>query len=149
MLVWVIYQFSHQTPRRKIARQEFDQISPGQEDAAAEDDRGRDGPDGVIEGVETGGGEHEPADHGQIGEGEDGEGDARSLAGPHEEGGDGLHGLFVLARVTVGLVKTQLGVVGRAQGVGIFGLVLLVVGLVDPFEGIHEHVIERGGDVAH
>ena len=58
----LIYQFSHQAPRGKVARQELDQISPGQEDAATEDDRGRDGPDGIVERVETGGGEHEPAD---------------------------------------------------------------------------------------
>lgn len=55
----------------------------------------------------------------------------------------------MLARVAVSLVEAQLGIVGRAQGVWIFRLVLLVVGLVDPFQGVHEHVIERGRDVAH
>ena len=63
MLVWVLYQFSHQTPRRKIARQELDQISPRQKDTAAEDDSSRDGPNGIVERVETGRREHEPTDH--------------------------------------------------------------------------------------
>ena len=49
----------------------------------------------------------------------------------------------------MGLIEAQLGEVGRAQGIRVLGPVLLVVGLVDPFEGIHEHVIEGGRDVAH
>ena len=55
----------------------------------------------------------------------------------------------MLARVAMRLIETQFGVVGRAQGIWVFRLVLLVVGLVDPFQGIHEHVIERGRDVTH
>lgn len=55
----------------------------------------------------------------------------------------------MLARVAVGLVEAQFGIVGCAQGIGVFRLVLLVVGLVDPFQGVHEHVVQRGGDVAH
>lgn len=55
----------------------------------------------------------------------------------------------MLARVAVGLVEAQLGIVGRAQGIRVLGLVLLVVGLVDPAQRIHEHVIQRGRDVAH
>ena len=36
-----------------------------------------------------------------------------------------------------------------SQVVGVLALVLLVVCLVNPREGVHEHVVESGRDVAH
>ena len=46
-----------------------------------------------------------------------------------------------MACVSMRLVQSQLCIVSRSEGSGIFRFVLLVVGVVDPCKRVHEPVI--------
>lgn len=55
------YQLTHERATGKVALQEHDQVSLGQENATAEDHHSRLPANGLVESVETGRREHESA----------------------------------------------------------------------------------------
>jgi hypothetical protein len=146
--VW-FQKFAHKTARAEIGLQKYDQVAPGKEDTSAKYDGGWPQPDGLVKGVETGGGQDETADIGHIREGKDGQGYC-SLAGE----ADGKHGAGLgrtrgVGTAVLDLVLSQIWIVHVSEGIGPLVLVLLDIGLVDPAQRVHEHVIESRGNVSH
>lgn len=73
-----------------------------------------------------------------------------------------------MACAPMGLIHAEFRVVGRSEGRGVFGFVLLIVGLVDPCKRVHKpemhvshadqwcqvlisgsHVVESGRNISH
>jgi hypothetical protein len=130
--------------------QEHDQVFFWEEDATAKDDHSRLPSDRLVERVETGGRQHEPAHVWQHGKQVYSQTDSGLLSEPHQEGLKSLVGVLVLIAVcSLRWVHLQIGMVYGPQLVRVLSFVLLVVCLVDPGERVHEHVVECGRDVAH
>jgi hypothetical protein len=130
--------------------QEHNQVFLRKEDTTAEDDHSRLPADRLVEGVETGGRQHEPAYIWQHGKQVYSQTDSGLLSEPHQEGLKSLVGILVLVAVcSLRGVHFQIGMVDGPQLIRVLSFVLLVVCLVDPCERVHEHVVECGRDVAH
>lgn len=101
-----LQQLAHQAARGKVALQKDDKIPPREEDAGAEDERGRTEPDGLVEGPEAGGREHQPADAGEVRGAKHGERDEALAREADEELGQGLGGARGLgAAVALGVLS--------------------------------------------
>jgi hypothetical protein len=144
------YQFTHERAARKVALQEHNQVPLRQEKSAAENHHSRLPANRLVESVETSRRQHEPAHIRQQRKQVYDQRNSRFLAKPHEERLQRRVRILVLVAVRApSTVQFQVRVVLGSQVVGVLALVFLVVGLVDPGERVHEHVVEGRGDVAH
>lgn len=144
------HQFAHQSTTREVALQEHDQVFFREENATAEDDHSRLPPNRLVEGVETGGRQHEPAHVWQHGEQVYSQTDSGLLPESHQKRLNSLVGILVLIAVcSLCGVHFQIGMVYGPQLIRVLAFVLLVVCLVDPGERVHKHVVESGRDIAH
>jgi hypothetical protein len=145
-----MHQFALERASREVALQEHDQVSIWQEDATAEDHDSRLPTNRLIEGVETGCRQDESAHIRQQRKKVYSQRNSRFLSKSHQESLNRRVRILVLIAVgTLGGVQFQVWVVCGSEVVGVLALVLLVVCLVDPREGVHEHVVKGGCDVAH
>lgn len=150
LLVGWAYQFAHQSAAGEVALEEHDEVSFGQENSTAENHDSWLPSNRFIESVETGRGKDESSNIRQQRKHVNSQTDAGFLAKPREESLHRHEWVFVLIAVRAfGVVLLQCRVVHCSQLFGVLAGVFLVVGLVDPGKGVHEHVVKRGGDVAH
>jgi hypothetical protein len=144
------YQFTHERAAGEVALQEHNQVPLRQEKSTAENHHSRLPANRLVESVETSRRQHKPAHIRQQRKQVYAQRNSRFLAKPHEESLQRRVRVLVLVAVRPSsAVQFQVRVVLGSQVVGVLALVFLVVGLIDPGERVHEHVVEGGRDVAH
>lgn len=120
--------------------QERDHVALGEDKAGPENDSRRGRSHGALEGEERSSRHHERTDDGDQREEVSAEEQSSPLAVPSEEHEEcckaGALGSSDLA--VCGGVHGKVGVIHLAQVLGVFMLVLVHVGRVNPFEGFHE-----------
>jgi hypothetical protein len=146
----VTYELAHERPRGEIRLQERHQVSPWHNKRHGKYSYSRLRPDRLLEGIETGCGEHETADVGHVRQSQHSEGYASLAPVSDGERGEGLlEGRLGLSLRAVCRVHGEVGVIHGAKVTGVLRLVLLNVRLVDPVERVHEHLVQGWRNVSH